>query len=77
MNWYMQSGKESDVAMSTRIRFARNLNGFKFNLTEKEEIEKLENKIKDNIFAIGYGLKFFRLKDMDALTKLSLVEKIY
>lgn len=75
MNWYIQTGKDSDVALSTRIRFARNINGFKFNLTKKEEIEKLENKIKDNLFQIGYGLKFFKLQDMDALTKLSLVEK--
>lgn len=75
MNWYMQSGKDSDVAISTRIRFARNINGFKFNLSNKEDIEKLENKIKDNLFAIGYGLKFFKLKDMDDITKMSLVEK--
>ena len=75
MNWYTQSGNESDVAISTRIRFARNLNGFKFNLNEKQDIEKLENKIKDNLYGIGYGLKFFKLKDMDNITKMSLVEK--
>lgn len=75
MNWYMQSGKDSDVAISTRIRFARNLNGFKFNLKNKEEIEKLENKIKDNLYSIGYNLKFLKLKDMDDITKMSLVEK--
>lgn len=75
MNWYLQSGKESDVAISTRIRFARNLNGFKFNLTEKQDIEKLENKIKDSLYGIGYGLKFFKLSDMDNITKMSLVEK--
>mgnify|MGYP001666068063 CR=1 FL=1 len=28
MNWYLQSGKESDVAISTRIRFSRNINGY-------------------------------------------------
>lgn len=75
MNWYLQSGKDSDVAKSTRIRFARNIQGFKFNLKTKEEIEKLENKIEENIFSIGYGLKFLRLKDMDNITKQSLVEK--
>ena len=32
MNWYLQSGKDSDVVTSTRIRFARKLQGFKFNL---------------------------------------------
>ena len=75
MNWYLQNNENSDVAISTRIRFARNLNGFKFNLNEKQDIEKLENKIKDNLYGIGYGLKFFKLKDMDNITKMSLVEK--
>ena len=49
MNWYLQSGKESDVIISTRIRFARNLQGFKFNLKTKSEIDKLKDKIKENI----------------------------
>ena len=75
MNWYLQSGNDSDVAISTRIRLARNLNGFKFQLRSNEEIELLENKIKENLYGIGYGLKFFRLKDMDDITKMSLVEK--
>lgn len=75
MNWYLQSSQNSDVAKSTRIRFSRNINGFKFNLSKKEDIEKLENKIKDNIYNIGYGLKFLKLKDMDDITKMSLVEK--
>ena len=52
MNWYLQSGNDSDVARSTRIRFARNLNDFKFNLQKKEEIEQLENVVKENLFAI-------------------------
>lgn len=75
MNWYLQSDENCDVVKSTRIRLARNLNEFKFNLQSKEEQEKLENKIKDNLYAIGYGLKFLKLKDMDDITKMSLVEK--
>lgn len=75
MNWYLQNGKDSDVVVSTRIRLARNIAGFKFKLTSREEIISLENKIKDNLFEIGYGLKFFRFKDMDDITKMSLVEK--
>ena len=75
MNWYLQSNQDSDVAKSTRIRLARNLSEFKFNLTKKEEIEALENKVKDNLYNIGYGLKFFKLKDIDDITKMSLVEK--
>lgn len=75
MNWYLQSCENSDVAKSTRIRLARNLYDFRFNLTQKEDIESLENKIKEDLYNIGYGLKFFKLKDMDDITKMSLVEK--
>ena len=75
MNWYLQSSENSDVAKSTRIRFARNIAGFPFKLKNKEMKEALENKIKDNLYGIGYGLKFFKLKDMDDITKMSLVEK--
>lgn len=75
MNWYLQSGKDSDVVTSTRIRFARNLQGFKFNLKNQKDIEELKNKIKENTYVIGYGLKYLELKDMDNITKMSLVEK--
>lgn len=75
MNWYLQSGKDSDVVASTRIRFARNLSELKFNINSKQEVSFLQNKIKENLLSIGYGLKFFRLKDMDDITKMSLVEK--
>lgn len=74
MNWYLQSGKDSDVAISTRIRFSRNINGYSFNLSS-EELENLENKIKESIYAIGYGLKYLKIKDMDEITKISLLEK--
>ena len=75
MNWYLQSGNEADVAISTRIRLARNINGFTFALKKDGEREALENKVKEMLFGIGYGLKFFKLKDMDDITKMSLVEK--
>lgn len=75
MNWYLQSTQNSDVVKSTRIRLARNLREFKFNLKTEQEIENLENKIKEILYNLGYGLKFFKLKNMDNITNLSLVEK--
>lgn len=75
MNWYIQSGKDSDVVLSTRIRFSRNIQGLPFALKTKEQIENLHNKIQEKLFGIGYGLQFFKLKDMDEITKQSLVEK--
>ena len=44
-------------------------------MQNKEEVESMQNKIKDNLYAIGYNLRFFKLKDMDDITKMSLVEK--
>ena len=74
MNWYLQTSEDTDVVKSTRIRFVRNLNEFNFHLNDLN-FKELEKKIEDNLYAIGYGLKFFRLKDMDNITKASLVEK--
>ncbi|MBR3163670.1 MAG: protein arginine kinase [Clostridia bacterium] len=75
MNWYLQSGKEADVVLSTRIRYARNLQEFRFNMKRKEEIEAFLEKVKEETPEIGYGLKFLKLKDMDKATLISLVEK--
>ncbi len=75
MNWYLQNTENSDVVISTRIRLARNLKNIKFNLNNKEEILELENLVKNNLCNLGYGLKFFRLRNMDDITKMSLVEK--
>ncbi|MCI8654846.1 MAG: protein arginine kinase [Clostridia bacterium] len=73
-NWYIQSGKDSDVVISTRIRLARNLADFKFNIN-KEEASMIEKIIEEKSNEIGYNLKFLKLKNMDEITKLSLVEK--
>lgn len=75
MNWYLESGKDSDVVISTRIRYARNMQNFRFNLKSKEEIEKLMKIVQEETPEIGYGLKFLRLKDMDKATLISLIEK--
>lgn len=75
MNWYLQSGKDSDVVLSTRIRFSRNIAGYPFQLKTKEQIKEIQNKIQEQLYAIGYGLKFLKLSDMDKITKQSLVEK--
>ena len=75
MNWYLQSGTDSDVVLSTRIRFSRNIAGFPFCIKNKQQVQELQNKIQEQLYAIGYGLKFFKLSDMDEITKQSLAEK--
>ncbi len=76
MNWYLQSGKESDVVVSSRIRLARNIIEYPFETRcSKKENEEIVDKIKEVLPSIGYGLKILKLKDMDDITKMSLVEK--
>ncbi len=76
MNWYLQSGKDSDVVISSRVRLARNIEEYPFmtKLTSKQAEEILQ-KIKEITPSIGYGLTFINLNDIDNITKLSLVEK--
>lgn len=75
-NWYLESGKESDVVLSTRIRLARNLKDIPFvNKMNKEQAIKVNSIVKQAIEKAGYGLRFINLKDLDDITKLSLVEK--
>ena len=76
MNWYLENGKDSDIIVSSRIRLARNIKEFPFKIKmTKEDKDKLLEKVKFITPSIGYGLKFLYLKDMDDITKMSLVEK--
>ena len=76
MNWYLENGKDSDIIVSSRIRLARNIKEIPFKIKmAKEDKNKLLEKVKFIAPSIGYGLKFLYLKDMDDITKMSLVEK--
>jgi len=76
MNWYLDTGENSDIVTSTRIRFARNLSNYKFNKTmTANDAENMISEIENIIPSLGYGLKLLRLKDIDDITKLTLVEK--
>ena len=49
MSWYFENGPESDVVVSTRIRFARNISGHKFNsVATTEDEEKVLDIFKNN-----------------------------
>lgn len=75
-NWYLDSGKESDIVISSRIRLARNYNNIPFlNKMTNEDAERVIEEFEKILPKLNYGLKILRLKDMDGLTKLSLIEK--
>lgn len=74
MSWYFENGPESDVVVSTRIRFARNISGHKFNsIATNEDKEKVLDIFKNN--NVVPELKFIRLSDLDELMQNSLAEK--
>ena len=75
MNWYFETTNEDSV-ISTRVRLSRNISGIPFKAKmSKEDSEKVINTVKNAIQNINYGLKIFMLKDMDDLSKISLMEK--
>lgn len=76
MNWYLQNGKNSDVVISSRVRLARNIKKYPFSVKcSKTDFDKILEEIKEITPSLGYGLKFIDLKDIDDITKVSLVEK--
>lgn len=75
MNWYLQRGKDSDVIVSCKVMFYRNLRNHRFNTKNITEIQEIENEVKSKLPALGYNLKFIKIKDLDDLTKQSFVEK--
>lgn len=76
MNWYLQSGKDSDVIISSRVRLSRNIEGIPFvGKCKEEELKTVYSKLKSIVSSLGYGLKFIDLKDLDDINKEVLVEK--
>ena len=65
--WYNNSAPDGDVAVSTRIRLARNINGYPFparmNENQRREVnEKVKAAITGN--PQSAGLKFIEMKDV-------------
>ena len=76
INWYLQNGKDSDVVISSRFRLARNLADFPFKEKAKtKDLEQVLKTIKEITPSIGYDIKYIELKNIDDVTKISLIEK--
>lgn len=72
--WYNEVSKDSDVVISSRIRFARNIKGYRFPVIMSDEERKdIINLLEGSIDKKKYNL--LRMQDIDDITKLSLMEK--
>lgn len=72
--WYKDSGKDYDVVISTRIRFARNIADLKFpNIMTNKDKSNVIDKLNSCIDTSKY--KLLKMKDIDDVTQESLKEK--
>lgn len=75
--WYSNS---DDIAVSTRIRLARNLNGIPFHSKmTAEQFETVNNSVKKALFESGNDiantLKFINMEDVPEIERFSMVER--
>ena len=75
MTWYKNSGKDSDIVFSTKIRLSRNLENYPFparlSSTEKHQLATL---IRDALNADG-SLSFIDMEKLSKYETVSLAEK--
>lgn len=78
-SWMNPEGINSDIVLSTRIRLARNLDGYRFPLSfsdqEAEQIEKMVTNAMMNLDEAKYHFSHFSIKDMPQIKRQVLVEK--
>ena len=72
MIWYKE--KNNDIAVSTRIRLARNIEGVPFPNALKDKTET-ENKIKDAVLKGGKNFEFIALDDIKPEIRTALAEE--
>lgn len=76
MSWYLDSGKDSDIVLSTRIRIKRNFDDVVFipKASEKDQ-EEVFKRIKRMLPKLKEKLNIIQLKDLDSITIKELIEK--
>ena len=78
--WYQLNGKDSDVVLSTRVRLARNLNGYPFPCIMDEEsrgkvISLVRDAVENGGSAIGGRFSYVDLSSLGNEELVSLVER--
>jgi len=78
--WYQLNGRDADVVLSTRVRLARNLNGYPFPCTMNEETRaKVNALVRDAVenggSVIGSRFSYVDLTSLSREQLVSLVER--
>lgn len=76
--WYKDTGEQSDIVISTRVRLARNLRGIPFpRKASEEDCEKVISLVTEALSTLNFKFTKESLKDMPRNRRLSLVEERY
>ena len=72
--WYESEGERSDVVISTRVRLARNLNGYPFpHLMNQAQMKEVNEKVRDALIGGNSTLRdSFRYIEADKLSPVEL-----
>ena len=72
--WYESDGERSDVVISTRIRLARNLNGYPFpHLMSQAQMKEVNEKVRDALIGGNTALRDrFRYIEAEKLSPVEL-----
>ena len=72
--WFEDAGKESDIVLSTRIRFARNLKGIPYpKKMTAEDAKKVINLVEAALEEMNYTFTKYDMLSLDANEKEKLV----
>lgn len=77
MKWFEAKGEQSDIAVSTRIRLARNVKGLPFgNRLEQGQAEKLMGDVKEAAAKMaGKQFALIRIDQIEPQERMALYEK--
>ena len=78
--WYIEKGPESDVVISSRVRFARNFKSYPFpakmNLEQSAKVvEEVKSSMSNNDIFLANDMTFFDINNLNNTDKQALVEK--
>lgn len=76
--WLKGTGPNADIVMSSRTRLARNIEKTPFsNRADPKQLEQVLTRVKEAALSIGFlkNSTFFRLKDLNEIDRLFLVER--
>lgn len=78
--WFCENGNEGDIAVSTRVRLARNINAVPFpsKMTDserKEVNEKVKKAIGESNTPFAKSLRYIAMKDIPENERYSMVER--